>query len=512
MSDIFISYKRDDRPRAKLVARKLEEQGFSVWWDRNIPPGKSFDRVIQEALDQAQCVLVLWSEASVASDWVKEEAEKGASRGILVPVLIDDVPIPLGFGRLQTANLVGWQGEKEHPEFVQVTRSIQRIVNGNDETFLIVQEALTEPAWGTGPSVVAPLPEPRRPAAGAPPSGRRRRSRTVLWTAAAVALAVATGGAGYFLARAGSVNASPIDGIDIAAAPGDATETRQEPPTGDASPALNPNAPADGPASQETGPEETAPEETVPEETGPATQDLTPAAPTPAEETVDPALEAYRRLSELQERAQDADADAEQLLRDYQELWSEHRASLDADAANRVLRTIESLQATLEEAEAVEALEQREDLPLHLRLASLRELAAGADGRTGALAAEKIAELEKVVESSATITADENFVTCERVSGKEDGRRPIGVRQDFRPGNVYVFARVNAPRPSEKLTLQWIDADGTVARAQTVTVQRNTRPGYRLYYAKGHSTPGHYEVRLLNDDGMLIGRRGFDVR
>ncbi len=47
MSDIFISYARPDRPMAELIARALEAQGWSVWWDRVIPAGKTFDEVIR---------------------------------------------------------------------------------------------------------------------------------------------------------------------------------------------------------------------------------------------------------------------------------------------------------------------------------------------------------------------------------------------------------------------------------------------------------------------------------
>jgi hypothetical protein len=127
MTDVFISYSRADRDRAQTVARALEKQGFTVWWDRKIPPGKTFDEVIQEALQTSSCVTVLWSTTSVKSDWVKEEAQNGAARGVLVPVLIDDVPIPLGFGRIQTANLVGWRGDLDHPEFEQLSRSVAEI-------------------------------------------------------------------------------------------------------------------------------------------------------------------------------------------------------------------------------------------------------------------------------------------------------------------------------------------------------------------------------------------------
>ena len=86
MNDIFISYAREDREKAKAIAALFEAQGWSVWWDRSIPPGRSFDQVIEEALSAAKCVVVLWSRSSAASDWVKTEAAEGLARKILVPV------------------------------------------------------------------------------------------------------------------------------------------------------------------------------------------------------------------------------------------------------------------------------------------------------------------------------------------------------------------------------------------------------------------------------------------
>ena len=113
---------------------------------------------------------------------------------------------------------------------------------------------------------------------------------------------------------------------------------------------------------------------------------------------------------------------------------------------------------------------------------------------------------------SATITADDKFVTCtgaKRREGKPVG--PIGVTEEFRPGQIHVFAWVNSPRAHETLTLQWIDRDGSVADTQKVTVSRNTAAGYRIYYNKRHAEAGRYEVRLYNEEGALIGRRAFEV-
>jgi hypothetical protein len=129
MSDIFISYASADRERARLLADALAQKGWSVWWDRTIPPGKEFDQVIEEALDAAKCVVVLWSKTSTASSWVKTEAAEAMRRKILVPALIDETKIPLEFRRLQAADLSQWQGEHSHPELEKFSRSIAENIN-----------------------------------------------------------------------------------------------------------------------------------------------------------------------------------------------------------------------------------------------------------------------------------------------------------------------------------------------------------------------------------------------
>jgi hypothetical protein len=100
MPDLFISYAREDRNRVRPLADALAAHGWSVWWDRQIQAGRTFDEVIAEALATARCVLVVWSKDSIGSSWVREEAEEGSRRKILIPVLIDDVRPPLGFGRI----------------------------------------------------------------------------------------------------------------------------------------------------------------------------------------------------------------------------------------------------------------------------------------------------------------------------------------------------------------------------------------------------------------------------
>jgi hypothetical protein len=129
MADIFISYARKDRSRVEPLAKALEKSGWSVWWDRTIPPGKTFDQAIEEAISAAKCVVVLWSQNSIKSDWVKEEAGIGKQRSILIPAKIDAVEPPLGFGYIQAADLTDWQSQLSHTGLNGLLKAIESILN-----------------------------------------------------------------------------------------------------------------------------------------------------------------------------------------------------------------------------------------------------------------------------------------------------------------------------------------------------------------------------------------------
>ncbi|HEX8457232.1 MAG TPA: toll/interleukin-1 receptor domain-containing protein [Pyrinomonadaceae bacterium] len=130
MADVFISYSSKDRERAHLMASALESRGWTVWWDRKLLVGQSYDQVIEQELEQTKSVVVLWSQASILSEWVKNEAAVAAERGILVPALIDNIKIPLEFRRRQTADLVDWNGDPSHSGFLALCDGIAAKVAG----------------------------------------------------------------------------------------------------------------------------------------------------------------------------------------------------------------------------------------------------------------------------------------------------------------------------------------------------------------------------------------------
>ena len=120
MSDIFISYASEERDRVLPLVNALEKTGWSVFWDRTIPAGKTWRQVIGSEIRACRSVLVVWTENSITSEWVLEEAETGKRRGILIPVLLDNVEPPFGFGNIQAANLAAWNGDTSSRAFTHL--------------------------------------------------------------------------------------------------------------------------------------------------------------------------------------------------------------------------------------------------------------------------------------------------------------------------------------------------------------------------------------------------------
>lgn len=108
MGNVFLSYARDDRPAADRLGAALLAAGHGVWWDRQLSGGSQFSKTIEQELDRADHVLVLWSRHSVQSPWVRDEAAYARDAGKLIPLSLDGGPSPLGFRQYHTVDASDW--------------------------------------------------------------------------------------------------------------------------------------------------------------------------------------------------------------------------------------------------------------------------------------------------------------------------------------------------------------------------------------------------------------------
>ena len=133
---LFLSYARADGDFAHRLASRLEQAGFTIWWDALIEGGEAYSRSIAEALEKADVVLVLWSAKSVDSDWVRDEASQGRERHRLVPLTIDGTRPPLGFRQYQVIDVSHWHGRKNAPEIAAIERAIGSVLHHRDAPHL----------------------------------------------------------------------------------------------------------------------------------------------------------------------------------------------------------------------------------------------------------------------------------------------------------------------------------------------------------------------------------------
>ena len=178
MGAIFLSYAREDRACAELLARVLEQAGHTVWWDRHIDGGSDFATEIEAELDKADVVLVAWSKTSVRSRWVRDEAAIGGDSGRLLPVVIDGAQPPLGFRQFHALDLSGWKGGRKDPRSAELLRAIDRKLDSK------ARAKPTSPALESKPRLALPTERP-------------------LWAIAIVFVLIVAIGTGYFLLRGG---------------------------------------------------------------------------------------------------------------------------------------------------------------------------------------------------------------------------------------------------------------------------------------------------------------------
>lgn len=127
MADVFIAYSARDGEWSKALAEHLKAEGYTVWWDATLLPGDLFLETIQKEISQARAVIVLWSENSAQSHWVRAEATFAFQQNKLLPFMLGDFVasgIPLPFGEMHTERL----RTQEPAQFSRVVLGLARLL------------------------------------------------------------------------------------------------------------------------------------------------------------------------------------------------------------------------------------------------------------------------------------------------------------------------------------------------------------------------------------------------
>jgi TIR domain/YARHG domain len=153
MVDVFISYSRANQAVVRRLAEAVKREGYSVWWDDELPPHLSYGDVITEKIGAARAAIVVWSNSAAESEWVRAEADVARGQKKLIQTSVDDRMPPMPFNQIQFASIGDWRGEADHPGWRKVKASLT---------------ALCGPGAAAAPAALPaarPMPaEPRQPA------------------------------------------------------------------------------------------------------------------------------------------------------------------------------------------------------------------------------------------------------------------------------------------------------------------------------------------------------------
>lgn len=145
MSDVFLSYKREERTEVERLASALRRLGLQVWFDASLAAGDTFSDEIDREARSAKAIVVCWSPGAATSQWVKAEAQIGFTKQNLISTYVagpNEFEPPLPFSSLHVEDLRAWA---QHPSgrdraWLSILRKLGKLTGRPDIT-----------AWGEVP-------------------------------------------------------------------------------------------------------------------------------------------------------------------------------------------------------------------------------------------------------------------------------------------------------------------------------------------------------------------------
>jgi hypothetical protein len=129
---VFISYKREDRPRVAVVAELLADLGLTAWFDAELVSGDSWENVINREVGAASAMLVCWTPEAVRSTQVMREVLLGVRRKMLAPVWFEKCDLPAGLDGKHVPDLSGWDFALDDHEWLALLARLETLTGRAD--------------------------------------------------------------------------------------------------------------------------------------------------------------------------------------------------------------------------------------------------------------------------------------------------------------------------------------------------------------------------------------------
>ncbi|MDQ8754797.1 TIR domain-containing protein [Sphingosinicella sp. LHD-64] len=236
MADVVISYTRENEATARLVAETLAKEGYDVWRDDSPTASAVSADVIAGEIGRARAVVVIWSEAASASEWVRAEANVARGMKKLVQATADDQPPPIPFDSAQVASLSTWLGDPGDADWQRVRNGVQALCGPPDSEKTVVAAAPAAAVASPPPAVAAapaPAPEPIAPASASAPTATPVRGSKGGLVAALIVLFALLAGGGYWAWQQGwldgSVGGASSESLTATLPPGPGTPSAATP-------------------------------------------------------------------------------------------------------------------------------------------------------------------------------------------------------------------------------------------------------------------------------------------
>lgn len=130
MAHVFLSYSRADERRVGEIEDALRAHRISVFRDREIPINDLFDKRIRDEIKGSRAVLVCWSAAAAASDYVLFEADEARRLNKYVGCFLESAHPPSPYARMNAVDLKSWSGVPDDAIFLMLLEPVGAMIGG----------------------------------------------------------------------------------------------------------------------------------------------------------------------------------------------------------------------------------------------------------------------------------------------------------------------------------------------------------------------------------------------